>query len=325
MSLRLRGLRRHVGGVQILDGVDLDAGPGEVLALLGPSGSGKTSTLRALAGLDPLDAGLVEIDGVDHLRSPPEARGLGMVFQTWALWPHRSALENVAWPLRLRRDPRAAEKARALLDRVQLGALADRMPHQLSGGQQQRVALARALAPDPRVLLLDEPLSSLDAGLREQMRALLLDLIRERRLTTVLVSHDPDEALGMADTIAVLEKGKVVQVGSPTDIYSSPASEAAARLLGPLLAYDVAAEGGELRLFGWRAPFAGPRARVGLRPEWLALDPAGAPAELLEAAFRGARTRLRLRCEGRELELDREGPAPEGPVGLRLRRAVVWG
>ena len=329
MSLRLRGLRRAVGGVRILDGVDLDAAPGEVLALLGPSGSGKTSTLRALAGLDPLDAGTVEISGVDRAADPPERRGLGMVFQTWALWPHKTARENVAWPLQLRGDRAALAKADALLARVQLGGLGDRPPHALSGGQQQRVALARALATDPQVLLLDEPLSSLDAGLREQMRALLLEIIRERRLTTVLVSHDPDEALGMADTIAVLERGRVVQVGAPAVVYAAPASEAAARLLGPLLAVDaVAGPGGAVAAVGWAgaAPGPGP-VRVGLRPEWLEIDVAdGVPATVVEVGFRGGRSRVVLDCGGARLALDREGPAPAlgAVVGVRARRANVW-
>ncbi len=328
MSLRLRGLRRSVGGVRILDGVDLDAAPGEVLALLGPSGSGKTSTLRALAGLDPLDAGTVEINGVDRAGAPPERRGLGMVFQTWALWPHKTARENVAWPLQLRGDRAALAKADALLDRVQLGGLGGRPPHALSGGQQQRVALARALATDPQVLLLDEPLSSLDAGLREQMRALLLEIIRERRLTTVLVSHDPDEALGMADTIAVLERGRVVQVGPPADVYAAPASEAAARLLGPLLTVDTAAQAGAVTALGWAGahPVDGP-VRVGFRPEWLEIGvPGGVPAEVVEVGFRGGRSRVVLACAGLRLALDREGPAP--PVGatlpLRATRACVW-
>ncbi len=327
MSVTLTGVRRAVGAHVILDGIDLVAEQGSILALLGPSGSGKTSCLRVVAGLDPVDAGTVRLGSRDVTHTPPEKRGVGMVFQTWALWPHRSVLANVAWPLQLRGVKDATARAEALLGRVQLGGTGDRYPHTMSGGQQQRVALARALAIEPEVLLLDEPLSSLDAALRDELRALLAEVIRERGLTAILVSHDPEEALSLADRVAILQAGKVTQVGTPAEVYAQPATEAAARLTGAVAVVRAVRRGGVVEVLGWRGESAGADGdvAVAIRPEDVGFAPSqsgGVPFTVERASFRGARTRYRVRAEDVLVEVEREAP----PTGsLRVGRAVVLG
>jgi iron(III) transport system ATP-binding protein len=221
-----------------LRSVSLDVAPGTFLVLLGPSGSGKTTLLRCLAGIERIDSGSLSIgarvvaDGRAHV--PPEQRDLSMVFQDYALWPHLTALDNVAFALRRRRLPRAECRARALamLSRVGLGELASRYPNELSGGQQQRVALARALIADTGLILCDEPLSNLDADLRERMRVEISSLVREAGATTVYITHDQAEAFALADHIGVLEEGVLVQSGSPEDIYHHPATPFVARFTG---------------------------------------------------------------------------------------------
>jgi iron(III) transport system ATP-binding protein len=221
-----------------LRSVSLDVAPGTFLVLLGPSGSGKTTLLRCLAGIERIDSGSLSIgsrvvaDGRAHV--PPEQRDLSMVFQDYALWPHLTALDNVAFALRRRRLSRAEGRARALamLSRVGLGELAARYPNELSGGQQQRVALARALIADTGLILCDEPLSNLDADLRERMRVEISSLVREAGATTVYITHDQAEAFALADHIGVLEEGVLVQSGSPEDIYHHPATPFVARFTG---------------------------------------------------------------------------------------------
>jgi iron(III) transport system ATP-binding protein len=221
-----------------LKSVSLDVGPGTFLVLLGPSGSGKTTLLRCLAGIERVDSGVIAIgsrtvtDGRSH--TPPEQRDLSMVFQDYALWPHMTALDNVAFALRRRRLPRAECRARAgvMLDRVGLSEFAKRYPNELSGGQQQRVALARALIADTGLILCDEPLSNLDADLRERMRVEISSLVREAGATTVYITHDQAEAFALADEVGVLEEGVLVQYGTPEDIYNSPATPFVARFTG---------------------------------------------------------------------------------------------
>lgn len=327
MSVTMSGVRRTVraqdGGTHvILDGIDLEAEPGTILALLGPSGSGKTSCLRAIAGLDPVDAGVVRLGSRDVTRVAPEKRGVGMVFQTWALWPHRTVRANVAWPLHLRGVKDADARAEALLGRVQLGGTGDRYPHTMSGGQQQRVALARALAIEPEVLLLDEPLSSLDAALRDELRALLAEVIRERGLTAILVSHDSEEALSLADRVAILQAGKVTQVGTPSEVYSGPRSEAAARLTGPVAVVRASRRDGRVSVLGWHGESPGPDAEVNvaIRPEDVAFSAVGVPFRIERATFRGARSRYRVRAGDVLVEVELESP----PTGLlRVERAVI--
>jgi len=224
--------------VPALKSVSLDVAPGTFLVLLGPSGSGKTTLLRCLAGIERIDSGSLTIgsqvvaDGRSHV--PPEQRDLSMVFQDYALWPHMTALDNVAFALRRRRLPRAECRVRAasMLDRVGLSEFAKRYPNELSGGQQQRVALARALIADTGLILCDEPLSNLDADLRERMRVEISSLVREAGATTVYITHDQAEAFALADHIGVLEEGVLVQSGTPEDVYHHPATPFVARFTG---------------------------------------------------------------------------------------------
>jgi iron(III) transport system ATP-binding protein len=224
--------------VPALKAVSLDVAPGTFLVLLGPSGSGKTTLLRCLAGIERIDSGMLSIggrvvaDGRAHV--PPEQRDLSMVFQDYALWPHLTSLDNVAFALRRRRLPRTECRARALemLTRVGLSEFARRYPNELSGGQQQRVALARALIADTGLILCDEPLSNLDADLRERMRVQISALVREAGATTVYITHDQAEAFALADEVGVLEEGVLVQYGTPEDIYNQPATPFVARFTG---------------------------------------------------------------------------------------------
>jgi iron(III) transport system ATP-binding protein len=230
--------KTYPGGNEALRGVSIDVDPGSFLVLLGPSGSGKTTLLRCLAGIERISSGRIVIgqrtvaDGKAHL--PPDQRDLSMVFQDYALWPHLSARDNVAFALRRRHLPREQCRSRAqqLLGRVGLGALADRYPNELSGGEQQRVALARALIADTGLILCDEPLSNLDADLRERMRVEISALVREAGATTVYITHDQAEAFALADVIGVLEEGVLVQSGSPEEVYTRPATPFVARFTG---------------------------------------------------------------------------------------------
>ena len=234
-ALSLDGVSRHLGGKIVLDNLSLDLEAGGCLVLAGESGSGKTSLLRLIGGLDRADRGRISIGGVmvengNGLYVPPEKRGLGMVFQDFALWPHVSALENVALAVPGRGDQR--RRARDLLERLGVGACATRLPATLSGGQQQRVGIARALAAQPRLLLLDEPFSSLDLETRETLRTELRSLITESGLTALCVSHDPTDCAHLADRVAVLEAGRISQCATPEELFAAPASPYAARLAG---------------------------------------------------------------------------------------------
>jgi iron(III) transport system ATP-binding protein len=241
-----------------LRSVSLEVDPGTFLVLLGPSGSGKTTLLRCLAGVERIDSGLITIGGrsvaADRAHVPPEKRDLSMVFQDYALWPHMTAVDNVAFALRRRRLARARCRARALsmLERVGLAEFAGRYPNELSGGQQQRVALARALIADTGLILCDEPLSNLDADLRERMRVEISSLVREAGATTVYITHDQAEAFALADKVGVLEEARLVQFGSPEDIYHHPVSPFVARFTGLAgeLRVKVAGSAGSARFAG---------------------------------------------------------------------------
>jgi iron(III) transport system ATP-binding protein len=238
--ISLHGLSKLFPGAATpaLDDVSLDIETGSFFTLFGPSGCGKSTLLRCLAGLETPDAGKIDIGGecVFESRSatfvPPNKRRIGMVFQSYAIWPHMTVLENVAFPLEVRQQPNVRERARAALETVSLSALESRYASMLSGGQQQRVALARAIVADPAVLLLDEPLSNLDAALRDQMRAELQALQKRIGLTTVYVTHDQTEALSMSDRIAVMSEGRFVEQGSPGDLFYRPRAAFTARLIG---------------------------------------------------------------------------------------------
>ena len=234
LAVECVGLSKRFGAVDAIDGLDLAVHQGQVLSLLGPSGCGKTTTLRLIAGFDQPDAGTISIgDRAVFLSGqsvPPEKRRVGMVFQDGALFPHLTVEQNVAFGL-----PNGSgreDRVREVLDLVDLRTLGNRMPHELSGGQQQRVALARALAPRPEVLLLDEPFSNLDPGLRQQVRRDTLDILRATGATAIFVTHDQEEALFMGDTLAIMNRGRIEQMGSPEHIFHSPATRFVAQFIG---------------------------------------------------------------------------------------------
>jgi sulfate transport system ATP-binding protein len=234
----VRDISRRFGAFQALDKVSLDIPAGELVALLGPSGSGKTTLLRIIAGLDTADSGRVLINGEDNIQRHPRERGVGFVFQHYALFRHMTVAENIAFGLRVRPRAERPDKAEikrrvaALLELVQLGWLADRYPSQLSGGQRQRVALARALAVEPRLLLLDEPFGALDTKVRRELGQWLRDLHHGVDITSLLVTHDQEEALELADRIVLMSQGRVEQVGTPTEIYTQPATPFVLEFLG---------------------------------------------------------------------------------------------
>src|SRR5918992_2143703 len=234
MSILVRNATRRFGDFTALDDVSVEIPSGSLTALLGPSGSGKSTLLRVIAGLERPDAGSVEIDGRDATNLPPQRRGVGFVFQHYAAFKHMTVRENVAFGLKVARRPRAEIKARVeeLLELVQLPGLADRYPAQLSGGQRQRMALARALAVQPSVLLLDEPFGALDARVRKELRQWLRRLHDEVHVTTVLVTHDQEEAMDVADRIVVMNAGRVEQVGTPDELYDHPANDFVMGFLG---------------------------------------------------------------------------------------------
>ncbi|MFN3285571.1 MAG: ABC transporter ATP-binding protein [bacterium] len=233
-SITLRGLTKRFGPVAAVQQLDLEIQEGELVTLLGPSGCGKTTTLRLIAGLEVPDAGEVLFSGRAVTALPPERRNVGIVFQSYALFPHMTVWQNVAFGLEMRREPPRLirDRVAAILDRVQLRRLEHRYPHQLSGGQQQRVALARALVMNPAVLLLDEPLANLDARLREDMRFYIRQLQREVGITTVYVTHDQAEAMVLADRIAIMRDGRLQQIGPPEEIYRRPRSAWVAEFVG---------------------------------------------------------------------------------------------
>ena len=268
--LELESLTKRYPGVTSVDGIDLAVEPGEFICLLGPSGCGKTTTLRMIAGFLEPDGGRIRVSGkvVSEPGAvvPPERRNMGMIFQSYAIWPHMTVWENVAYGLRMRGVPAAEQRKRvdALLAATKLGELAQRYPAELSGGQQQRVALARALAPSPDILLLDEPLSNLDANLRGDMRLEIRRLHGEFRNTSIYVTHDQLEAMTMADRIVVMNAGRIEQIGSPQDVYDRPNSRFVARFIGGSNVIDVKhEEGRRVRLNGHAlevgtGDFAGP-------------------------------------------------------------------
>jgi putative spermidine/putrescine transport system ATP-binding protein len=233
-AIRVLGLRKNYGRVVALDGVDLTIERGEFFTLLGPSGSGKTTLLRLIAGFERPDAGVIELGGRDISPVPPYSRDVNTVFQDYALFPHMTVTENVQYGLRVRRVPKAERRERATraLEMVRLGGLGERKPTQLSGGQRQRVALARAIVNEPQVLLLDEPLGALDFKLRQEMQIELQHVQREVGITFVYVTHDQEEALAMSDQIAVLNNGRIEQVGTPLEVYERPQTDFVAGFIG---------------------------------------------------------------------------------------------
>ncbi len=297
VAVHLSDLRRTFGAVQALDGLDLHIEPGELIALLGPSGCGKTTALRILAGLEDADGGRVLVGGRDITGLPANRRDMGMVFQAYSLFPHLTALENVQFGLKLRRRA-GGDRAAAMLDLVGISAHAARYPHQLSGGQQQRVALARALAIEPQVLLLDEPLSALDAKVRVQLRDEIRRIQTEVGTTTLFVTHDQEEALAVADRVGVMRAGRLEQLAAPAEVYLRPASAFVADFVGLSNRLPGHLDGDAVTVLGTRLPLVqqpatGPEVTALVRPESVGIvpDPGGA-ARVLSTAFLGPTSRV---------------------------------
>jgi putative spermidine/putrescine transport system ATP-binding protein len=330
-TVELTGLRRRFGATQALDGFTLTLQPGELVALLGPSGCGKTTALRVLAGFETIDSGRIIVDGVDQSRIPAQRRDMGMVFQSYSLFPNMTALDNVAFGLRMRKVPSQDRRTRALeqLELVGLAAEADKYPHQMSGGQQQRVALARALAIEPRVLLLDEPLSALDAKVRVQLREQIRVLQTRLKITTLFVTHDQEEALSMADRVCVMRSGRIEQVDTPANLYATPSTAFVAEFVGTMNRIPGVIDHGRVSLLGTTADIrtvageevdtrpTGMPVDVLVRPEGLGLTPAANGRGLvMTTTFLGSVTRLGvLLDEDVMVYVDQPNSAVQVPVG----------
>ena len=344
-SLELRSLSRTFGGAPVVDDVSLTVAAGEIVCLLGPSGCGKSTTLRIAAGVDRQDAGEVLLDGRvasdGRVHQPPEARSVGLIFQDFALFPHLDVAANVAFGLRGGKASKEAT-AQEYLDKVGLGGFGRKFPHMLSGGEQQRVALARALAPKPRVMLMDEPFSGLDNRLRDQVRDEALAVLRAEGAAVLLVTHEPGEAMRMADRIALMRQGRIVQVGAPYNIYNNPADREAAGFFSDVNVIHGVAQNRQLTTpFGlFLAPdmVDGADVEIVVRPQHLKidLDESGPPAAngrtgvpaagvVERARFVGAESLIEVRMEydGSMLTATVPGaflPPTGAPVWLSLRR-----
>ncbi|TDB26483.1 sulfate ABC transporter ATP-binding protein [Stenotrophomonas sp. ATCM1_4] len=336
MNIRIQHLGKRFGAFPALDGVSLDIRSGELLALLGPSGSGKTTLLRAIAGLEQPEQGQLLFDGEDATNLSVQARRAGFVFQHYALFKHLDVRGNIAFGLEVRRGaerwPKARINARVeeLLSLVQLEGLGGRYPAQLSGGQRQRVALARALAIEPRVLLLDEPFGALDAQVRRDLRRWLREIHDRTGLTTVFVTHDQEEALELADRVAILNRGRIEQVGTPGEVYDRPASPFVYGFVGEANRLPARLQGPVLEVAGarWPRTAALPDAEaleVFVRPEDLVVDAEGDwPATVGSVQRSGPRQRLRAQLQGSAADVEVELP-PGSPVyasGQAIRLAA---
>lgn len=313
--LVLSGVTRHFGRVAALDGVSLEVGAGQVLCLVGHSGCGKSTLLRAIAGIETLDSGSITIGGTPVSGSgvfvEPEHRRIGFMFQDYALFPHLTVRENLGFGLRqlprLERDARIAD----ILERIGVEALADRYPHMLSGGEQQRVALARALAPRPRLLLMDEPFSNLDRGLRDRVRLETLSIVRDLGMTAVVVTHDPEEALAIGDMVALMQKGRLVEAGTGERIYDAPWTAYAARFFSRMntIPARLAANVLETPLGRFPAPALDGVPKVLLRPQSIMLAPSGIAARIVDRAILGEIEEILLSVEGMDEPLVMRGTA----------------
>jgi iron(III) transport system ATP-binding protein len=343
----MEGVHHAFGKLVAVQGVDLDVAPGEVVCLLGPSGCGKTTLLRIAAGLEILQKGHVSLDGertvVPHGRQlPPEKRNVGLAFQDSALFPHLSVLENVTFGLKRIPLQQRRQRALALLEQLGIGGYANAYPHMLSGGQQQRVALARALAPAPRLMLLDEPFSSLDSRLRDRIRDDTLHLLKKVGAGTLLVTHDPEEAMFMADRIALMREGRIVQLGTPRELYCTPCDPFVVTFFGEVNVLHGKVYQGRVQTpvgkveAGWLAE--GTEAQVMIRPEALCVEERDHPPEahryshLIMAKLLGRSSLLHICAhgeDGREAHLHARVPgvflpADGQPLDIRLDMSQVF-
>ncbi len=357
-GLSMSGISHAYGEHQVLNAVSVDVAPGELVCLLGPSGCGKTTLLRIAAGLEPLQSGRIVVDGTPIAEGgkpgalPPERRGIGLMFQDYALFPHRNVRENIAFGINRSKGGRRSAWIEEALAAMGLTKFADAYPHTLSGGQQQRVALIRALAPGPNILLLDEPFSGLDVTRRAQIRTDTLEFVKKTGVATLMVTHDPEEAMFMADRIFVMNEGAVVQDGSPVDLYFQPASAFVAELFGPVNRYTGKVQGDVIETplgqFPAGGVAAGSAAEVMIRPEAFRLavegsrpqalpgDPdnlviAPAPLEVVTARPLGRSSFVQLRLgDGRIVETRVPGTFLPGAgsfvqAGVNPRLAHVFG
>ncbi len=335
VGVEFKGVQRHFGTVTALQGLDLQIHPGELVALLGPSGCGKTTALRLLAGFDRPDAGTITVGGRDVTDVAAHKRDMGMVFQAYSLFPNMSVRQNVAFGLRMRGRAKADRLNRAdeLLEMVGLGDAGDRYPYQLSGGQQQRVAIARALAIEPTVLLLDEPLSALDARVRHQLRAEIRQVQQRLGITALFVTHDQSEALSLADRVGVMKSGQLEQIDTPENVYRHPATPFVAEFVGAMnRVAGWIADDGQVVVLGQRvAPIRadtyapGTAVEALVRPEALeaTLDSAG-PGEIVERTFLGSSVRLRVSLEdGHELLVEGSSHGVDLALGARVALKLV--
>lgn len=344
-ALAVKDLTKQYGNVHALNGVSLDIRSGEIMTLLGPSGSGKTTLLKAIAGFEDVDAGRLLLFGDDITDLDPARREIGMLFQSYALFPHMTVAQNVGFPLRMRKwsKDQISNEVRKTLELVELGGYGDRLPTQLSGGQQQRVALARAIIFKPRLLLLDEPFSALDRKLRETMQLELRRLQKHLKLTTVFVTHDQEEALVLSDRIAVMNRGQIEQLATPSELYENPSNYFVASFIGQsnLLIGQVVETDGDLVHVcidsGERVMVRTPNSKMlsgeiklSLRPERIrpadpsALDDNKFPATVVEQIYLGESSKYRVRLEsGFELIL-RLHPHSYGPLQPGQTTHVAW-
>jgi len=337
-AVEFSGISKSFGSSVALEDLTLSIESGELVCLLGPSGCGKTTALRILAGFERADSGRISVAGEDISATPVEKRDFGMVFQDYSLFPNLTTRQNIDFGLRAHRVPQARrnEVIDRMLNITALEDQADKYPHQMSGGQKQRVALARAIATSPRVLLLDEPLSALDAKVRESLREEIRRLQREIGVTTVFVTHDQHEALAIADRVGVMSKGRLEQIATPRDLYESPANPFVAAFIGTInMLPAVGAEDGRwlsLGRFvaGSRLALPNESATVGVRPEEIALDTgAGGDARILDMSFLGPVTRITVTCgDGSTVVVDSmstdcEHLATGDAVRVRLRDDVT--
>jgi len=338
VAVRFQDLHRWYGRVHALDGLTIDIAPGELVALLGPSGCGKTTALRALGGLDEVDGGRILVDGKDITHVPASKRGMGIVFQAYSLFPNMTSIDNVGYGLRLRgvgKDERR-RRAGAMLELVGLEKQAERYPYQMSGGQQQRVALARALAIEPKVLLLDEPLSALDAKVRRQLREEIRRIQIAVGTTTLFVTHDQEEALALGDRVGVMSAGRLEQIAPPAELYDRPATAFVAEFVGLTNRLKGVAGDGVVEVLGAHVPLLAGSAGPGpvsalVRPEAVRLIAAdGADAHVLAVSFLGSLGRVQVQLPDGDLVVaqvpatDVAGLAPGTAVRVTVVPAPVF-